>query len=208
MTDNKTDKPSARRSIAEIIEDTQDEEEAKSLVESIRLLIPILKQYNADLQTGQNNIINERLGMENLAQWCFKMCSHIDENFTTLTNKVEELKKYVDTSISEISDTLEVKVTVSDADYKTIDEKHQHRVKQITELHDKHEKKICDLFAKDSAEQIDRHYRWRNDLNYDLNRSSGLYLYGAWNWVGGIFFWIGVATVAGLICWGIIFFLK
>lgn len=196
-----------------LISEAEEEGETKEILIEIKNILPVLKQYNADLQIGQNNIINERLGMERMETWYQKLYGKINEMFNEAFQKVNSINEHITQTVKDAPEKLVVSVRVSDEDFMAIKSICDKQVQEIKDLHCQQMKEMVELHARqmkelnaridnDVRQQYERGNRHRSEVCRMLKDSDGLYLRGIWYWVGVIFFWIGVATIASLVCVG------
>lgn len=196
-----------------LISEAEEEGEAKEILIEVKDILPVLKQYNADLQIGQNNIINERLGMERMVTWYQKLYGKINEKFNEAFQKVNSINEHINQAVRDAPEKLVVSVRVSDDDFKAIKSICDNQVQEIKDLHCQQMKEMVDLHARqmkelnaridnDVKQQYERGNRHRSEVSRMLKDSDGLYLRGFWYWVGGTFFWIGVVTIALLVFFG------
>lgn len=194
-----------------LISEAEEEGEAKEILIDIKDILPVLRQYNADLQIGQNNIINERLSMERMVTWYQKLYGKINEMFKETFQKVNSINEHITQTVKDTPEKLVVSVRVSDEDFKAIKSICDKQVQEIKDLHCQQMKEMVDLHARqmkelnaridnDVKQQYERGNRHRSEVSRMLKDSDGLYLRGFWYWVGGTFFWIGVITIASLVC--------
>lgn len=194
-----------------LISEAEEEGETKEILIEIKDILPVLKQYNADLQIGQNNIINERLGMERMVTWYQKLYGKINEMFNEAFQKVNSINEHINQAVRDAPEKLVVSARVSDEDFKAIKSICDNQVQEIKELHCQQMKEMVDLHARqmkelnaridnDVRQQYERGNRHRSEVSRMLKDSDGLYLHGFWYWVDGIFFWIGIVTIASLVC--------
>lgn len=194
-----------------LISEAEEEGVAKEILIEIKDILPVLKQYNADLQIGQNNIINERLGMERMVTWYQKLYGKINEMFNEAFQKVNSINEHINQAVRDAPEKLVVSVRVSDEDFKAIKSICDKQVQEIKDLHCLHIKEMAELYARqmkelnarinnDVRQQYERGNRHRIEVSRMLKDSDGLYLRGIWHWIGGTFFWIGIVTIAVLIC--------
>lgn len=197
-----------------LISEAEEEGETKEILIEIKDILPVLKQYNADLQIGQNNIINERLGMERMVTWYQKLYGKINEMFKETFQKVNSINEHITQTVKDAPEKLVVSVRVSDEDFKAIKficdnqvqeikELHCQQIKEMVELHTKQMKELNARIDNDVRQQYERGNRHRSEVSRMLRDSDGLYLHGFWYWVGGIFFWIGAVTVLSYVSIGI-----
>ena len=196
-----------------LISEAEEEGEAKEILIEIKDILPVLRQYNADLQIGQNNIINERLGMERMMTWYQKLYGKVNEMFKETFQKVNSINEHITQTVKDAPEKLVVSVRVSDEDFKAIKSIYNKQVQEIkdlhclqmnemVELHNRQMKELNDRIDSDVRQQYERGNKHRSEVIRMLRDSDGLYLRGIWCWVGGIFFWIGVITIASLVCVG------
>lgn len=193
-----------------LISEAKEEGEAKEILIEFKDILPVLRQYNADLQIGQNNIINERLGMERMVTWYQKLYGKINEMFNEAFQKVNSINEHINQAVRDAPEKLVISVRVSDEDFKAIKsicdkqvqeikDLHCQQMNEMVELHNRQMKELNDRIDSDVRQQYERGNRHRSEVIRILRDSDGLYLRGIWCWVGGIFFWIGVLTVCTLV---------
>lgn len=197
-----------------LISQSEEEGEAKELLIKIKDILPVLKQYNEDLKVGQNNIIKEQAGMENMKHWFEMLYDKLFGKYKVLYEKVDSINDHIDAVIEDAPNKLSVTVRVSEADYQVIQSMFDQQVQKVTklhksqmqemiDLHDKQMKELNDRIDHDTKHQYERSNEHRSEVDRMLKDSDGLYLRGIWCWVGGIFFWIGVVIVLSYISIGI-----
>lgn len=197
-----------------LISQSEEEGEAKELLIKIKDILPVLRQYNEDLKVGQNNIIKEQAGMENMKHWFEMLYDKLFDKYKVLYEKVDSINDHIDTVMEDAPNKLAVTVRVSEADYQAIQSMFDQQVQKMTELHwaqmqemidlhDKQMKKLNDRIDYDTMHQYERGNEHRSEVDRMLKDSDGLYLRGIWCWVGGIFFWIGVVIVLSYISIGV-----
>ncbi len=189
-----------------LISEAQEEGEAKEILVDIKDILPILKQYNEDLKVGQNNIINERLGMERMAHWYELLFKKLFDKYNELKKKIDSIDNHIDRVIEDAPNKLVVRVRVSEADTQVIQSMFDQHIQKMNDLHKQQMQEMTDLHAKqmeelnnrlesDRSQQYDLGNRQRAEINRMLKDSDGFYVRGFWCWVHNIFFWIGVVTV-------------
>lgn len=196
-----------------LISEAEEEGETKEILIEIKDILPVLRQYNADLQIGQNNIINERLGMERMVTWYQKLYGKINEMFKETFQNVNSINEHINLAVRDAPEKLVVSVRVSDEDFKAIKsicdkqvqeikELHCQQMKEMVELHTRQMKELNARIDNDVKQQYERGNRHRSEVSRMLKDSDGLYLQGIWYWIGGTFFWIGIVTIASFVCVG------
>ena len=184
-----------------LISEAEEEGEAKEILIEIKDILPVLRQYNADLQIGQNNIINERLGMERMVTWYQKLYGKVNEMFKETFQKVNSINEHITQTVKDAPEKLVVSVRVSDEDFKAIKSIYNKQVQEIkdlhcqqmnemVELHNRQMKELNDRIDSDVRQQYERGNKHRSEVIRMLRDSDGLYLRGIWCWVGGILFWL------------------
>lgn len=197
-----------------LISQSEEEGEAKELLVNIKDILPVLRQYNEDLKVGQNNIIKEQAGMENMKHWFEMLYDKLFDKYKVLNRKVDSINDHIDAVMEDAPNKLAVSVKVSEADYLSIQAMFDQQVQKMAKLHrsqmqemiDLHDKQMKELNARidyDTMHQYEYGNAHRNEVDRMLKDSDGLYLRGIWCWVGGIFFWIGVVIVLSYVSIGI-----
>lgn len=197
-----------------LISQSEEDGDAEELLVEIKDILPVLRQYNEDLKTGQNNIIKEQAGMERMAHWFEMLYEKLFDKYKVLNGKVDSINDHLDAVIEDAPNKLAVSVGVSEADYQAIQSMfdqqvqrmtylHRSQMQEMIALHDKQMKELNDRIACDIKHQYERGNEHRSEVDRMLKDSDGLYLRGIWSWVCGIFFWIGVVVVLAYVSIGI-----
>lgn len=197
-----------------LISQSEEEGEAKELLIKIKDILPVLRQYNEDLKVGQNNIIKEQAGMENMKHWFEMLYDKLFDKYKVLYEKVDSINDHIDAVMEDAPNKLAVTVRVSEADYQVIQSMfdqqvqkmtklHKSQMQEMIDLHDKQMKELNDRIDHDTQHQYERGNAHRSEVHRMLKDSDGLYLRGIWCWIGGIFFWIGVVIVIAYVSIGI-----
>lgn len=197
-----------------LISQSEEEGEAKELLIKIKDILPVLRQYNEDLKVGQNNIIKEQAGMENMKHWFEMLYDKLFDKYKVLNRKVDSINDHIDAVMEDAPNKLAVTVRVSEADYQVIQSMfdqqiqkmtrlHRSQMQEMIDLHDKQMKELNNRIDYDIKHQYERGNEHRSEVDRMLRDSDGLYLRGIWCWVSDIFFWIGVVIVLSYISIGV-----
>lgn len=203
---NKENKNTDADFLQSLISEAQEEGEVKEILIDIKDILPILRQYNEDLKVGQNNIINERLGIERMIHWYELLFKKLFDKYNELNRKVDTINNHIDRVIEDAPNKLVVSVRVSEADYQVIQSMFDQHIQKMNDLHKQQMQEMIDLHAKqmeelnnrlesDRSQQYDLGNRLHAEINRMLKDSEGFYVRGFWCWVHNIFFWIGVVIV-------------
>ena len=203
---NKENKNTDADFLQSLISEAQEEGEVKEILIDIKDILPILRQYNEDLKVGQNNIINERLGIERMIHWYELLFKKLFDKYNELNRKVDTINNHIDRVIEDAPNKLVVSVRVSEADYQVRQSMFDQHIQKMNDLHKQQMQEMIDLHAKqmeelnnrlesDRSQQYDLGNRLHAEINRMLKDSEGFYVRGFWCWVHNIFFWIGVVIV-------------
>ena len=186
-------------SAADIAKEVEEVNETSEIVSQIVGMKPTLEQYNKDLQTGQNNIINERLGIERVVHWSAEQQEIVEKRHNDVLEKYDQLDKHLNTIIEDAPNKLAVTVTVSQANKDDLQTMYD---AQIAKMKEEHEKQMQEIYMEYSNQKTDA-YKFGNDQRSEIHRmlkdSDGFYIHGSMYWLCAFFFWVGVVTTVVLV---------
>lgn len=187
------------QSLSDIVEEVKVKNDTEEEFNKIFELLPILQQYNKDLVVGQNNIINERLGIEHFIQWCDNKFKVMEQCHKELLDKYDTLVSNLDKIIETAPQKLTITAVISEADMKAIQQRHDAHINKMKELHVKQITELQKHFEHERDWMYDRNSEQQKTLHERL-KSKNLYcVSGISYWVNRIFYWTGVITTISFI---------
>lgn len=190
-------------SIQDIVEKEEAREDVSDELATLKEMVAVLKQYNTDLKTDENNVVKARLSYENTIKWANEQQHKVVGLLNNVVVKFNELNSHLSMVVRDAPKNMTVRVAISEMDKSAIQAQFDANVRNMSKQHQKNMSEILQAFDTQMTKEYEHsneHYKRVHDM---LRQNDGFYVSGFWLWVCAAFFWIGVFVVVGGIAIGI-----